>query len=98
MVLGFLGVGLIMWASPTVPIVLLGGFAVALVLSFPVRWLSHIMPRRLAMHVTFLLLVGVALLAFLIFIPILITQLVSFVKATCCYRGFRDRRSECRLS
>jgi predicted PurR-regulated permease PerM len=79
--LGFLVFAIIMWASPTVPIVLLGGFAVALVLSFPVRWLSRIMPRRLAMLITFLLLIGVALLAFLIFIPILIAQLISFVKA-----------------
>jgi predicted PurR-regulated permease PerM len=80
-VLGFLVLALIMWASPTVPVVLLGGFAVALVLSFPVRWLSRIMPRRLAMLVTFLLLIGVALLAFLILVPILIAQLISFVKA-----------------
>jgi predicted PurR-regulated permease PerM len=80
-VLGCLVLALIMWASPTVPVVLLGGFAVALVLSFPVRWLSHIMPRRLAMLVTFLLLIGVALLAFLILVPILIAQLISFVKA-----------------
>jgi predicted PurR-regulated permease PerM len=79
--LGFLVFALIMWFSPTVPIVLLGGFAMALVLSFPVRWLSHIMPRWLAMLVTFLVLGGVALLTFLILVPILITQLISFVKA-----------------
>ena len=79
--LGFLVFALIMWFSPTVPIVLLGGFAVALVLSFPVRWLSRIMPRWLAMLVTYLVLGGVALLAFLILVPILITQLISFVKA-----------------
>ncbi len=81
LVLGVVVVGLIMWYSPTVPVVLLGGFAVALVLSFPVRWLSYIMPRWLAMIVTFLALVGVALLAFLILVPILVIQLVSFVKA-----------------
>jgi predicted PurR-regulated permease PerM len=80
-VLGVLVVGLIMWYSPTVPVILLGGFAVALVLSFPVRWLSHIMPRWLAMVVTFLVLVGLFLLAFLILVPILVVQLVSFVKA-----------------
>ena len=80
-VLGILGFALIMRYSPTVPIVLLGGFAVALVLSFPVRWLSHIMPRWLAMLVTFLVLGGLVLLALLIFIPILIVQLISFVKA-----------------
>jgi predicted PurR-regulated permease PerM len=79
--LGLLVLALIMWYSPTVPIVLLGGFAVALVLSFPVRWLSLIMPRWLAMLVTFLVLGGVALLAFLILIPVLAVQLVSFVQA-----------------
>ena len=80
-VLGLVILVLIMWFSPTVPVVLLGGFAVALVLSFPVRWLSHIMPRWLAMLVTFLVLGGAALLAFLILIPILAVQLVSFVQA-----------------
>ena len=80
-VLGFLVLALIMWYSPTVPVMLLGGFAVALVLSFPVRWLSRIMPRWLAMLVTFLVLTGLALLAFLILIPILAVQLVSFVQA-----------------
>ena len=80
-VLGFLVLALIMWYSPTVPVVLLGGFAVALVLSFPVRWLSRIMPRWLAMLITFLVLTGLALLAFLILIPILAVQLVSFVQA-----------------
>ncbi len=80
-ILGFLIVALIMWFSPTVPVVLLGGFAVALVLSFPVRWLSYIMPRWLALLLTYLLLVGAGLLAFLILVPILAIQLVSFVKA-----------------
>src|SRR5215203_7202352 len=56
-------------------------FRRALVLSFPVRWLSRIMPRWLAMVVTFLVLVGLSLLAFLILVPILVVQLVSFVKA-----------------
>ena len=90
-VLGFVVFALIMWYSPTVPIVLLGGFAVALVLSFPVRWLSHVMPRWLAMTVTFLVLAGVALLAFLILIPILAVQLISFVQAAPdIVRGARD--------
>ena len=80
-ILGLLVFALIMWFSPTVPIILLGGFAVALVLSFPVRWLSHIMPRWLAMVVTSLVLSGAVLIAFLILIPILAVQLVSFVQA-----------------
>jgi predicted PurR-regulated permease PerM len=81
LILGLLVFALIMWFSPTVPIILLGGFAVALVLSFPIRWLSHIMPRWLAMVVTFLVLSGAILIAFLILIPILAVQLVSFVQA-----------------
>ena len=81
LVLGLVVFALIMWYSPTVPLVLLGGFAVALVLSFPIRWLSYIMPRWLAMLVTFLVLAGLALLAFLILIPILAVQLVSFVQS-----------------
>ena len=81
LVLGVLVVALIMWFSPTVPVILLGGFAVALVLSFPVRWLSYIMPRWLAMLLTYLLLVGAGLLAFLILVPTLAIQLISFVKA-----------------
>jgi predicted PurR-regulated permease PerM len=81
LVLGLIALALLMWAAPTVPVVLLGGFALALVLSFPVRWLSHLMPRWLAMLITFLLLAGIVSLAFLILVPILIVQLVSFVKA-----------------
>ena len=81
LVLGLIALALLMWAAPTVPVVLLGGFALALVLSFPVRWLSHLMPRWLAMLITFLVLAGIITLAFLILVPILIVQLVSFVKA-----------------
>ncbi len=81
LVLGLIALALLMWAASTVPVVLLGGFALALVLSFPVRWLSHLMPRWLAMLITFLLLAGIVSLAFLVLVPILIVQLVSFVKA-----------------
>jgi predicted PurR-regulated permease PerM len=80
-VLGLLVFALIMWYSPTVPVVLLGGFAVALVLSFPVRWLSRVMPRWLAMLITFLVIGFAGLLAFLILVPILAVQLVSFVQS-----------------
>lgn len=79
--LGLLAFVLVIWLSPTVPVVLLGGFAVALVLSFPVRWLSHIMPRWAAISITYLLLAGVGLVTFLVLLPILAVQLISFVKA-----------------
>jgi predicted PurR-regulated permease PerM len=79
--LGVLGLVLLMWFAPTVPVVLLGGFAVAMALSFPVRWLSHLMPRRLAILVTFLGLVSLGAFALLLLVPILIAQLASLVKA-----------------
>src|SRR5215216_4938342 len=58
LVLGFVALVLLMWAAPTVPVVLLGGFALAMALSFPVRWLSRVMPRGLAILATFLILIG----------------------------------------
>jgi predicted PurR-regulated permease PerM len=80
-VLGLVALVVLMWAAPTVPVTLLGGFAVAMALSFPVRWLSRLMPRGLAILSTFLLLVGAVLVALLVLVPILITQLAAFVSA-----------------
>ena len=80
-VLGSLALVLLMWFAPTVPVVLLGGFAVAMALSFPVRWLSHLMPRRLAILATFLVLIGIGALTLLFLVPILIAQLASLVRA-----------------
>jgi predicted PurR-regulated permease PerM len=81
LVLGFVALALIMWYAPTVPVVLLGGFALAMALSFPVRWLSHLMPRGLAILATFLLLIGIGVFALLFLVPILIAQLGSLVRA-----------------
>ncbi len=72
---------LLMWFSRSVPIILLGGFAVAMALSFPVRWLSHVMRRSLAILTTFLVLIGVGTVALLVLIPLLIIQLASLVEA-----------------
>jgi predicted PurR-regulated permease PerM len=80
-VLGGIALVLLMWFAPTVPVVLLGGFAVAMALSFPVRLLSHLMPRGLAILATFLILIGAGILALLVLVPILIIQLASLVKA-----------------
>lgn len=71
---------LLMWFAPSVPVTLLGGFAAALVLSFPVRWLSRLMPRGLALLATFLILIGTVVFALFVLVPILIDQLVSFVR------------------
>jgi predicted PurR-regulated permease PerM len=78
---GLVALVLIIWYSPSVPIMVLGGFALALVISFPVRVpvraLSRIMPRGWAILASFLALVGVATLALIVLVPILIAELVS---------------------
>src|SRR5918995_4215129 len=79
--LGFVALVLLMWAAPTVPVVLLGGFALAMALSFPVRWFSRLMPRGLAILFTFVILVGIGALALLFLVPILIDQLASLISA-----------------
>src|SRR5919107_170548 len=52
--LGLVALVLLMWAAPTVPITLLGGFALAMPLSFPVRWLLRVMPRGFAILISFI--------------------------------------------
>ena len=81
LVLGLVALVLLMWAAPTVPVVLLGGFALAMPLSFPVRWFSRMMPRTLAILVSFLILIGLGVLALLVLVPILIEQLASLITA-----------------
>jgi predicted PurR-regulated permease PerM len=70
---------LFLYAAPTVPIVALGGMALAIVLSFPVRALSHAMPRPLAILVTVLGLLGLITLALFYLVPLLIQQLRDLV-------------------
>src|SRR5690349_9883217 len=62
-------------AAPDILGVALGGFTLALVLSFPVRLLSYFMPRGLAILTTFFFLIGAITLALLILVPLLIDQL-----------------------
>jgi len=81
LVLGAVALALIMWFAPTVPVMLLGGFVLAMALSFPVRWLSHLMPRGLAILATFLLLIGIGVFALLFLVPLLIAQLSSLIRA-----------------
>ncbi len=72
-------VALFLYAAPTVPVVALGGMALAIVLSFPVRALSHFMPRPLAILVTVLGLLGLITLALFYLVPLLIQQLRDLV-------------------
>lgn len=80
-VLCFLLLAYLMWASPAVPATVLGGFSVAVALSFPVRWLQRLMPRGWAILTTFLLLAGAVTLGIVFLVPVLIDQLVSFVSS-----------------
>ena len=70
----------LMWAAPNVPIIALGGGTLALIMSFPVRALTKIMPRGLAILVSFLSLVGLVVLAFAILVPIVIDQLTNLIR------------------
>jgi predicted PurR-regulated permease PerM len=81
LILALVALLVLMWFAPSVPVTLLGGFAAAVALSFPVRWLSRVMPRGLAMLTTFLVLIGLVVSALLFLVPLLISQLVSLIDA-----------------
>ena len=76
MVIGFI---FLLRAAPTILTISLGGVFLALILSFPVRLLSMIMPRALAILLTLLGLLGSIVLAVFILVPILISQLTSLI-------------------
>ena len=80
LVLGGLGsLAGLAYAAPAVPLVAAGGFALALSLSFPVRFLSRFVPRPVAILASFVLLALLALLVFSVLIPILADQLVALL-------------------
>ena len=72
----------VLWAAPNILVVALGGMALAIVLSFPVRALSSFMPRGLAILVTFLALIGLVALAVGFLVPLLVRQLNNFILIT----------------
>ena len=81
-VLGLAVFALALYAAPIVPIIALGGTALAIVLSFPVGALSRVMPRWLAIVVTFLVLSGLFALALVFLVPLLIDQLSALIQLT----------------
>lgn len=64
---------------PSLLTLVLGGGALALVLSFPVRLLSRTMPRGLAILISFLLALGGLVAAMVVIVPILSRQLQGLV-------------------
>jgi predicted PurR-regulated permease PerM len=72
---------LLLWAVPIVPAVALAGFAVALVLSFPVHVFKQYVPRSLAILLSFLILLAVLLLLAYILLPLIVSQAGALVAA-----------------
>ncbi len=63
---GIVLVAIVLRAAPSIPVILLGGATLALILSFPVRLLSRILPRKVAILLTLLVLVGVLTVGLLV--------------------------------
>ncbi|CAN5625784.1 AI-2E family transporter [soil metagenome] len=76
---GLVALVVLMWAAPNVPIIALGGGTLALIMSFPVRALTKVVPRGLAILASFLSLIGLVVLAFAILVPIVIDQLTNLI-------------------
>jgi predicted PurR-regulated permease PerM len=72
---------LAIWRAPGILAIMIGGIALAQILSFPVRWLSRAMPRGLAVLVSLLLLVGLIALALVVLLPLMINQLTGLLAA-----------------
>lgn len=73
---------LLFWMAPTLPKLLLSGMAVALILSFPVKYLSRIIPRGFAIAIVVLALLAVLVLAGLLLVPLAVSQLVGLAEQT----------------
>jgi predicted PurR-regulated permease PerM len=71
----------VVYRVPDVLAMTIGGIALALILSFPVGFLSRFMPRGLAILLSFLLVIGLVVLAVLYLVPLVVEQLVSLVSA-----------------
>ncbi len=72
---------LLLWQAPSVLTLVLGGWTLALVLSFPVGALSHVVPRKVAILVSLVLLAGFLVLALAVVVPLLAEQLGALVTA-----------------
>src|SRR3712207_2003833 len=81
-VLGIAALAYVLYAAPSILIVALGGTALAVVLSFPVRTLSRVMPRGPAILLTFLGLLGIVALALGYLVPLLVQQLSRLILRT----------------
>jgi predicted PurR-regulated permease PerM len=81
-VIGVAVLAFVLYAAPSILVVALGGTALAVVLSFPVRALSHVMPRGPAILLTFLGLLGMVALALGYLVPLLVQQMSRLIVRT----------------
>ena len=73
---------LLFWRASTVVTVFIGGSALALLLSFPTRALSRVLPRSGAIATSILLSITLVVVALTVAVPIAVNQLRSLVVAT----------------
>jgi len=78
---GLAGLALLLWRAPTLVALSVGGGALALALSFPVRVLSRLMPRRAAIAVSLVLVIALVALTIGYVVPIVVDQLRALVAA-----------------
>ncbi len=70
------------YLAPTLPRLIVSGMAVALILSFPVRYLARWIPRGIAVALVILALLAVIVLAAIVLVPLAVSQLVSLAEQT----------------
>ena len=71
----------VVYLVPSVLTTAIGGIALALVLSFPVRFFSHFMPRWLAIVLSLLAVVSVFVLAIVFLVPVVVEQFTALARA-----------------
>ena len=74
-------IGYVVYLVPNVLTTAIGGVALALVLSFPVRLFSRFMSRGIAILLSFLMLIGIFVLAGVFLVPIIIEQFAQLAAA-----------------
>ena len=71
---------LVFWKAPTLPKLLLTGMAVALVFSFPVKYLSKIIPRGIAIAIVVIALLALLVIGAIVLVPLAVSQLASLAE------------------
>lgn len=83
--------GYVVWLVPSVLTTAVGGVALALILSFPVEFLSRFLPRGLAILLSFLLVIGLFVLAALYILPLAAEQFVDLLRAVPSIAGTAEQ-------